>query len=57
MKETLYTIPLNDAFHADDECPFCFIERNLEQNSLDFILGTAYMEDRKSTRLNSSHQQ
>lgn len=44
MKETLYTIPLMDAFHADDECPFCFIERNLEQNALDFILGSAYME-------------
>lgn len=44
MKETLYTIPLNDAFHANDECPFCFIERDLEHNSLDFILGTAYME-------------
>lgn len=44
MKETLYTIPLMDAFHEKDECPFCFIERSLEQNALDFILGTAYME-------------
>ncbi|NLG03143.1 MAG: hypothetical protein GX567_04865, partial [Clostridia bacterium] len=44
MKEKLYTIPLMDAFHAEDECPFCFIERSLEQNALDFILGTAYME-------------
>lgn len=30
MKEKLYTIPLNDAVNADDECPFCFIERELE---------------------------
>lgn len=44
MKETLYTIPLMDAFHAKDECPFCFIERDLEQNALDFVLGTSYME-------------
>ena len=36
MKEKLYTIPLNDAVNANDECPFCFIERELEQNSLDF---------------------
>lgn len=46
MKEQLYTIPLNDAFAADDECPFCFIEQNLEQDLLDFTLGSgsSYME-------------
>lgn len=46
MKETLYTIPLMDAFHANDECPFCFIERNVEQDLLDFVLGSgsSYME-------------
>ncbi|MDE7046712.1 MAG: hypothetical protein K2P25_01800, partial [Lachnospiraceae bacterium] len=27
MKEKLYTIPLNDAVNAGDECPFCNIER------------------------------
>ena len=46
MKEKIYTIPLMDAFHADDECPFCFIERNLEQHALDFVLGqgASYMK-------------
>ena len=46
MKETLYTIPLTDAFHAGDECPFCFIERNVEQDLLDLVLGSgsSYME-------------
>lgn len=46
MKEKLYTIPLNDAVNADDECPFCFIERKLEQDSLNFVLGngSSYME-------------
>ncbi len=44
MKEKLYTIPLMDAFSANDECPFCNIERSLEHNAIDFILGTAYME-------------
>ena len=46
MKETLYTIPLTDAFNAADECPFCFIERNVEQDLLDFVLGSgsSYME-------------
>ena len=46
MKEQLYTIPLNDAVNALDECPFCFIERNVEQDLLDFVLGSgsSYME-------------
>lgn len=46
MKETLYTIPLTDAFLADDECPFCNIERKLEHDALDYILGSAsaYMQ-------------
>ena len=46
MKEKLYTIPLNDAIAAGDECPFCYIERDLEQNLMDFVLGSgsSYME-------------
>lgn len=46
MKEQLYTIPVNDAVNADDECPFCFIERKVEQDTLDFVLGNgaSYME-------------
>lgn len=46
MKEKLCTIPLNDAIAAHDECPFCFIERSIEQDLLDFTLGSAssYME-------------
>lgn len=46
MKEQLYTIPLNDAVNADDECPFCFIERSIEKDLLDFVLGSSssYME-------------
>ncbi|MDO5337875.1 MAG: DUF6062 family protein [Eubacteriales bacterium] len=47
MKEKLYTIPLMDAFKANDECAFCFIERQLEQHTMDFVLGAgaSYMED------------
>ncbi len=46
MKETLYTIPLTDAFNAHDECPFCFVERDVEQDLLDLVLGSSasYME-------------
>lgn len=36
-----------DAFKAEDECPFCYIERLLEQQALRFVLGpgASYMED------------
>ena len=46
MKEKLYTIPLNDAVNANDECALCFIERNVEQDLLDYCIGSgsSYME-------------
>ncbi len=47
MKESIYTIPLMDAMKANDECPFCYIERDLEQHAIRFALGSgaSYMED------------
>ena len=47
MKENIYTIPLNDAFKANDECPFCVLERDAEQHAINFLLGSgaSYMED------------
>ncbi|MBQ8802606.1 MAG: hypothetical protein IJZ53_03080 [Tyzzerella sp.] len=48
MKEKLYTIPMMDALRENDECPFCYIERNLEQHALDFVLSSSaatYMQD------------
>lgn len=47
MKEKLHTIPVADAFKANDECPLCFVERKLEEHTMDFVLGpgASYMED------------
>lgn len=44
MKEKLYTIPLTDAMKVADECPFCYIERKLSQEGIEFVLGASYME-------------
>ena len=46
MKEKLYTIPLNDAVNANDECPLCFSRREIENDQLDYVLGScaSYME-------------
>ncbi len=44
MKEKLYTIELTDAMKSEDECPFCCLERKLEQTAIEFVLGCSYME-------------
>ena len=46
MKETIYTIPVNEGFEAEDECPFCAMERTEEQRALRYFAGpgASYME-------------
>lgn len=45
MKEQLYTIPVNDAFDVDCECPVCEMYRSLQTAAVDFTMGPSYMED------------
>ncbi|MDE6023890.1 MAG: hypothetical protein K2G45_00360 [Lachnospiraceae bacterium] len=45
MAEKLYTIPVNDAFDSDCECPICAMHRDLEQNAVEYTMGPSYMED------------
>lgn len=44
MKERIYTIPINEAFDQDTECPLCLCERKLENDALEYTLGPAMME-------------
>lgn len=46
MKEYIDTIPVTDAFSKDDECPFCYLERQAEQRAIRYIAGpeASYME-------------
>ena len=46
MKEQIDTIPVNDAFVSDDECPFCWLERKAEQSTIRYVAGpsASYME-------------
>lgn len=46
MREQIETIPVNDAFLSGDECPFCYLERMVEQRAIRYILGpgASYME-------------
>ena len=34
MKEQLYTIPVNEVFESDCECPLCKMKEQLEKNAL-----------------------
>ena len=42
MKEKLYTIELTDAVKSGDECLFCWLERKLEQEMLEFVRDMDY---------------
>lgn len=45
MKEKLYTIPVNEAFEKDCECPICSMYQILETEAIEFTMGPSYMED------------
>ena len=45
MAEQLFTIPVNEAFEGDSECPFCEMFHNIENSAIEFTLGPSYMED------------
>ena len=44
MKEVIYTIPINDAYDVKCGCPVCRLERDLEKEALEYIMGAAMME-------------
>lgn len=46
MREQIHTIPVNEAFEAGDECPFCWLERKAEQSAIRYVAGpgASYME-------------
>jgi hypothetical protein len=50
--ETIYTIPINEAFDHAEGCPFCRIRERLEEESLEYALGAAMMEPGVRQRLN-----
>lgn len=45
MAEKLYTIPVNEAFDEDSECPVCVMYNKLQNDAVDFVMGDSYMED------------
>lgn len=54
MKETIYTIPINEAYETDCECPLCHLEKQLEKEAVEYSLGPAMMEP--DFRVNSNEK-
>lgn len=44
MKNTIYTIPINEAFEKKCGCPICSMQDNMENRVVNFITGGAMME-------------
>ncbi|MBP1587692.1 MAG: ABC transporter substrate-binding protein [Clostridia bacterium] len=44
MAETIYTIPVSEAFEADCECPVCELRKRFEASTIDYFAGPSLME-------------
>ena len=46
MREQIDTIPVSEAFETEGECPFCHLERQVEQKAIRYAFGpgASYME-------------
>ena len=46
MKEQIHTIPVGEALLSGDECPFCYLQRQMEQRAIRYFAGpsASYME-------------
>lgn len=53
MKEHIYTIPINDAFDTDCECPVCQFMREEERKIIEYTLGASMMEPDERERSNA----
>lgn len=54
MKEHIYTIPINDAFDKECECPVCQFMMEEEKKLIDYTLGASMMEPDERERSNAS---
>jgi len=52
LKETIYTIPINEVFDMDTECPICEFIKKEEKNRIEYALGASMMEPDERIRSN-----
>ncbi len=44
MKEAIYAIPINDSYDKKCGCPVCRLEKELNDDAVEYIMGAAMME-------------
>ena len=44
MKDTIYTIPVSEAFEKDCECPICELKSRFEKDTVEYYIGPSLME-------------
>ena len=44
MKDTIYTIPVTEAYETPCECPLCALEARFENDRVNYYLGPSLME-------------
>ncbi len=44
MRDSIYTIPVNEVFEPKAGCPICQLRNTLEERSVEYIMGAAMME-------------
>lgn len=54
MKETIYTIPVNEAFETPCECPLCKLENRFENDRVNYYLGPSLMEPENRIETNET---
>ena len=54
MKEHIYTIPINEAFDAECECPVCLFMCEEERKKIEYTLGASMMEPDERVVYNKS---
>lgn len=52
MKYKLETIPVWDAFDAEEECPFCLLQEQAQARYLEFFLGSSVMAPEMRVEVN-----
>ncbi len=45
LKNNIYIYPILEAFKENTECPFCLMRKQLDDESVEYMMGPSYMED------------
>ena len=53
MEETIYTIPVTDAFNTESECPLCELYKRFQEDNINYFLGPSLMQPENRIETNN----